>query len=112
MATGCSSFRKVLPLEVKTVEVERKIPAQARPKSVSLNNIYFYVVTDRNFADFKKTFEKENGDLVFYAVSVRDYETLARNMAELKRYMQQQKELIVSYAKAIKKKDKKAQPTK
>ena len=50
------------------------------------------MVTDRNFGDFKKTFEKENGDLVFYAVSVRDYETLALNMAELKRYIQQQKD--------------------
>ena len=112
VATGCSSFRKVLPLEVKTVEVERKIPAQARPKSVSLNDIYFYVVTDRNFADFKKTFEKENGDLVFYAVSVRDYETLALNMAELKRYIQQQKELIIYYEKAIKPKEKKEPPKK
>jgi len=106
IATGCSSFRKVLPLEVKTVEVERKIPTQTRPKSVSLNDIYLYVVTDRNFADFKKKFEKENGDLVFYAISVRDYETLALNMAELKRYIQQQKELIIYYEKAVKPKDK------
>lgn len=112
VATGCSSFRKVLPLEIKTVEVERKIPAQARPKSVSLNNIYFYVVTDRNFGDFKKRFEKENGDLVFYAMSVRDYETLALNMAELKRYIQQQKELIIYYEKAIKPKEKKETPKK
>jgi hypothetical protein len=112
VATGCSSFQKVLPLEVKTIEVERKIPAQARPKSVSLNDIYFYVVTDRNFDTFKKKFEKENGDLVFYAVSVRDYETLALNMAELKRYIQQQQELIVYYEKAIKPKEKKEPPKK
>ena len=112
IATGCSSFRKVLPLEVKTIEVERKIPTQTRPKSVSLNDIYFYVVTDRNFVDFKKKFEKENGDLVFYAVSVRDYETLALNMAELKRYIQQQKELIIYYEKAVKPKEKKKEPPK
>ena len=106
VATGCSSFRKVLPLEVKTIEVERKIPVQARPKSVSLNDIYFYVVTDRNFDTFKKKFEKENGDLVFYAVSVRDYETLALNMAELKRYIQQQKQIIIYYEEAVKPKEK------
>ena len=107
LATGCSSFQKVLPLEVKTIEVERKIPTQTRPKSISLNDIYFYVVTDRNFEEFKQKFEKENGDLVFYAVSVRDYETLALNMAEIKRYIQQQQELIVYYEKAIKPKEKK-----
>ena len=110
LATGCSSFQKVLPLEVKTIEVERKIPTQARPKSISLNDIYFYVVTDRNFEEFKQKFEKENGDLVFYAVSVRDYETLALNMAEIKRYIQQQQELIVYYEKAIEPKEKKEPP--
>ena len=110
LATGCSSFQKVLPLEVKTIEVERKIPTQTRPKSISLNDIYFYVVTDRNFEEFKKKFEKENGDLVFYAVSVRDYETLALNMAEIKRYIQQQQELIVYYEKAIEPKEKVAPP--
>ena len=110
LATGCSSFQKVLPLEVKTIEVERKIPTQTRPKSISLNDIYFYVVTDRNFEEFKKKFEKENGDLVFYAVSVRDYETLALNMAEIKRYIQQQQELIVYYEKAIEPKEKKETP--
>ena len=94
-------------MEVKTIEVERKIPTQTRPKSISLNDIYLYVVTDRNFEEFKKKFEKENGDLVFYAVSVRDYETLALNMAEIKRYIQQQQELIVYYEKAIKPKEKK-----
>ena len=110
LATGCSSFQKVLPLEVKTIEVERKIPTQTRPKSISLNDIYFYVVTDRNFEEFKNKFEKENGDLVFYAVSVRDYETLALNMAEIKRYIQQQQELIVYYEKAIEPKEKKEPP--
>tara|TARA_R100000808_G_C2149721_1_gene158222 strand:+ start:1167 stop:1304 length:138 start_codon:yes stop_codon:yes gene_type:complete len=45
-------------------------------------------------------------------VSVRDYETLALNMAELKRYIQQQKELIIYYEKAIKPKEKKEPPKK
>ena len=68
------------------------------------------MVTDRNFEEFKHRFEKENGDLVFYAVSVRDYETLALNMAEIKRYIQQQQELIVYYEKAIEPKEKKEPP--
>jgi hypothetical protein len=36
----------------------------------------------------------------------RDYETLALNMAELKRFIQQQKQLIVYYEKAVKPKNK------
>ena len=67
-----------------------------------MNDIHFYVVTEGNLGDFQKRFAKENGDLVFYALSVRDYETLALNMAELKRYIQQQKEIIVYYEEAVK----------
>jgi hypothetical protein len=66
-----------------------------------MNDIYFYVVTEENFEEFKTKFVKENGDLVGYVLSVRDYETLALNMAEIKRYIQQQKELIIYYEKAV-----------
>ena len=79
---------------------------------MKMNDIYFYVVTEQNFEEFKKRFTKENGDLVGYVLSVRDYETLALNMAELKRYLLQQKEIIIYYEKAVahkpkEKKDKK-----
>ena len=101
LSSGCSSWKKILPVEIKTVEVERTVPIQNRPSPVKMNDIYFYVVTEQNFEEFKKRFIKENGDLVGYVLSVRDYETLALNMAELKRYLQQQKEIIVYYEKAV-----------
>jgi hypothetical protein len=101
LSSGCTSFKEILPVEIKTVEVERKIPTQNRPRPVALSNIHFYVVTEDTFAAFKKRFTKENGDLLFYALSVRDYETLALNMAELKRFLEQQKQLIVYYEKAV-----------
>ena len=44
---------------------------------------------------------KTNNDYVFYAVSVHDYENLAFNMAELYRYIRQQKEIIIYYEKAV-----------
>ena len=101
LSSGCSSWREVLPVEVKTVEVERKIPTQNRPRPVKLDDVYFYVVSADNFDDFRKRFEKENGDLVFYALSVRDYETIAYNMAELKRFIDQQQQIIVYYEEAV-----------
>ena len=102
LSSGCSSWREVLPVEVKTVEVERKIPTQNSPRPVKLDDIYFYVVSADNFDDFRKRFEKENGDLVFYALSVRDYETIAYNMAELKRFIDQQQQIIIYYEEAVK----------
>jgi len=101
LLSSCTSFKEILPVEIKTVEVERKIPVQNRPRPVSLNKIHFYVVTQDTFAAFKRRFEKENGDLLFYAMSVRDYETLALNMAEIKRFIEQQKQVIVYYEKAV-----------
>ena len=102
LSSGCSYFKNPLKqIEIKTVEVERVIPTQNRPRPISLNDIYFYVVTEQNFEEFKSRFVKENGDLVGYVLSVRDYETLALNMAEIKRYIQQQKEIIIYYEKAV-----------
>ena len=112
LSSGCSTWNPLKTIEIKTVEVDRVIPTQNRPRPVKMNDIYFYVVTEQNFEEFKKRFVKENGDLVGYVLSVRDYETLALNMAELKRYLIQQKEIIVYYEKAVapkskEKKDKK-----
>ena len=112
LSSGCSTWNPLKRIEIKTVEVDRVIPTQNRPRPVKMNDIYFYVVTEQNFEEFKKRFIKENGDLVGYVLSVRDYETLALNMAELKRYLIQQKEIIVYYEKAVtpkpkEKKDKK-----
>ena len=104
--SSCSSWPKLKQIEIKTVQVERIIPTQNRPRPLNMNNIKFYVVTSENFEDFKKRYEKDNGTFLFYALSVRDYETLAINMAEIKRYIEQQKQIIIYYEKAVKPREK------
>ena len=102
LLSSCSSWPKLTQIEVQTVEVERNIPKQNRPRQLDMSSIKWYVVTPENFEEFKKRFTDENGDLVGYVLSVRDYETLALNMAEIKRYIEQQKEIIIYYEEAIK----------
>lgn len=100
--SSCSTWNPLKTIEVKTVEVERNVPLQNRPRQLDLANIHWYVVTEENFAEFKKRFQKENGDpLVAYVISVKDYETLAIDMAEIKRYIDQQKQIIIYYEKAL-----------
>ena len=100
--SSCSSWNPLKTIEIKTVEVERNVPLQNRPRQLDLANIHWYVVTEENFAEFKKRFQKENGDpLVAYVISVKDYETLAIDMAEIKRYIDQQKQIIIYYEKAL-----------
>jgi hypothetical protein len=108
LLSNCSSWPKLKQIEVQTVEVDRVIPTQLRPQPINLHDITWFVVTDQNFKDFKARYTKQNGEFLFYAISVRDYETLALNMAEIKRYIDQQKQLIVYYEKAVAPKPKKA----
>ena len=100
--SSCSSWNPLKTIEIKTVEVERNVPLQNRPRQLDLSDIHWYVVTEENFVEFKKRFQKENGDpLVAYVISVKDYETLAIDMAEIKRYIDQQKQIIIYYEKAL-----------
>ncbi len=53
-----------------------------------------YTYLDRFIDDIKK---KHGGDIVFVAMSVADYELMAYNTQELKRYINQLGEVIVYY---------------
>ena len=95
--TACSLLK---PEEVVVTQVEyvdRVIPVQPRPKPVSLYDIEFYAVTSENLEEFLERFEKDNGDVVFFAISVPDYENIALNMGELRRFIESQTAIIVYY---------------
>ena len=103
LLSSCGFIRKPeKEIVVKTIEVQKIIQVQPQPKPVDMIDVKFYVVTEENFAEFKEKFMKTNNDYVFYAISVHDYENLAFNMAELYRYIRQQKEIIIYYEKAVK----------
>ena len=103
LLSSCGYIRKPeKEIVVKTVEVQKIIPIQPQPKPVDMIDVKFYVVTEENYEEFKEKFMKTNNDYVFYVVSVHDYENLAFNMAELYRYITQQKEIMIYYEKAVK----------
>lgn len=108
--SGCSLLNRQPPepeVVIQTKFVENKIPLQVSPKPVNLNHPKIYVVTEENWDEFIKTYKKDNGqEWVFYAFSVRSYETLALNIAEIRRYMEQQKSIIAYYEGAIERKPK------
>ena len=96
--TACSLFSKPEKVVVTQIEyVERTIPLQPRPTPVSLYDLDFYAVTEENLDEFLERFEKENGDIVFFAISVPDYENISLNMGELRRFIEQQKSIILYY---------------
>jgi hypothetical protein len=63
------------------------------------------VVSKENYNEFVKEFEAKNGADAYIAISVKDYENLSLNFAELRRYIEQQKQIIVYYENAVKPED-------
>jgi hypothetical protein len=68
---------------------------------MNLHRVKFYAVTPENMEEFITRFEEESGTTVFFAMSVPDYENMSMNVAELRRYINQQKALIVYYEESI-----------
>ena len=79
----------------------------ARPKPLQLNDTRVFVVTKDNYEEFVKDFKEVYGELAYVALSMKDYENLAINIAEIRRYLNQQKEIIIYYEKAVKPKEEK-----
>tara|TARA_R100000935_G_scaffold40503_1_gene62021 strand:+ start:658 stop:894 length:237 start_codon:yes stop_codon:yes gene_type:complete len=69
------------------------------PREIDLKEPYWYVVSDKNIDEFLARVEKEHGQVVFVAMSVPDYELMAYNMQELKRYINELKQVVVYYKK-------------
>ena len=101
--TGCSLINKTPEPEIKVVtKIEKtQVPIVSRPKPVQLVDTRIYVVNKDNYEEFVKEFTEANGELVYIALSVKDYENLALNVAELRRYLNQQTEIIVYYETAV-----------
>jgi hypothetical protein len=99
LTSGCASVEPQVVL--KTDYVVKDIPIQPRPKPLNLHRVKWYAVTPENMEEFLQRFEEESGINVFFAVSVPDYENMSLNVAELRRYINQQKALIIYYEESI-----------
>lgn len=107
LSSGCSLINRQPEPEIITVTkvVTPVIPIVERPKQLDMSDVDWYVVTERNMDEFLEKFEKDNGDIVFMAISVRGYENISLNLADLRRYILQQKEIIVYYEDSVKPKE-------
>jgi hypothetical protein len=99
--SGCSSLMPEPEVKVVTQVQKSVIPTVARPKAVQLTDTRVFVVTKDNYDEFVKEFTEIYGELAFVALSMKDYENLALNIADIKRYLQQQTKIIVYYENAV-----------
>ena len=103
MACSCSLFPSKQSVEIVTKPLERQIAQPIMPREIDLKEPYWYVVSDKNLEEFLARVEKDQGQIVFVAMSIPDYELMSYNMQELKRYINEMQEIIVYYRKVTQK---------
>ena len=84
-----------------TEYIERTIPTQPRPSPVDMPNVDWYVVNADNIDEFLGRIESDVGEVVFIAITPKGYENLALGIADLRRYILQQNEIIVYYEQQV-----------
>lgn len=78
----------------------------SRPKPVQLSDTRVRVINEQNLEQFIKEFKEQYGEVAIVVLSMRDYENLALNIADIRRYINQQKEIIIYYERAVAPQDK------
>jgi hypothetical protein len=77
--------------------MERQIVQPVMPREIDLKEVRWLTITPENFQEQFKVIEEQEGELVFLAMTVPDYEVMAYNMQELKRYITELKDVVVYY---------------
>ena len=100
--TGCVG--RAPETEIKTVvKIEKTtVPVVSRPKPLQLVDTRVRVVTSDTLEEFLADYREQYGQVAFVVLSMKDYENLALNIADIRRYINQQTEIIVYYEEAVK----------
>ena len=96
MACSCS----LLPtreIQVTAKPLERKIVQPILPREIDLRELQWLTVTPDNWEEQLAKIEEQEGELVFLALTIPDYEVMSYNMQEIKRYITELKDVVVYY---------------
>jgi len=106
LSSGCSVLPKVdftppEPVKVITEEVKIDIYQPPLPQEIALENVKFFIINKNNYEQkVKEVEELLGGDFAVFALTPTGYEAMAYNLQELRRFIRQQKEIILYYRKA------------
>ena len=67
------------------------------PREIDLKEVMWLTITPEIFEEQFALIENQEGELVFLAMTVPDYEVMAYNMQEIKRYITELKDVVVYY---------------
>ena len=96
MGSSCSLI-PTKQIEVVAKPMERQIVQPIMPREIDLKEVMWLTITPENFQEQFAVIEAQEGELVFLAMTIPDYEVMAYNMQELKRYITELKDVVVYY---------------
>lgn len=89
------------PVKVVTEQVPLTIYQPPMPQEIQLEDVRWFVITEENLESQITELEKLQGNnFVVFAITPQDYENMAYNLQELRRFVREQKEIILYYKKA------------
>lgn len=106
LSSGCSSiptldFTPPPPVKVITEEIPIEIYQPPLPQQIQLQDVTWFVITKDNWEEsVAKVEELLGGDFVVFGITPLDYESMAYNLQEMRRFIRQQKEIILYYREA------------
>lgn len=95
--------------EIVTVEkvIVPTIAVAQKPKGIDMLNVKVTVITEKNLPEVIKKVKAGMGEFVMYGLDPQSFKNLALNFEQIKRYIEQQNEIILYYEKAVKPKEEK-----
>lgn len=106
--SGCSLlgpkapvYQPLPPVKVITETVQLEIYQPPLPPEIQLDDVKFFVLTEGNLEEKIKEIKDYTGsEFVIFGLTPQSYENMAYNLQEIRRYMRQQKEIILYYREA------------
>lgn len=83
------------------------IAVAQKPKGIDMLNVKVTVITEKNLPEVIKKVKAGMGEFVMYGLDPQSFKNLALNFEQIKRYIEQQNEIILYYEKAVKPKEEK-----
>ena len=89
--------------EIVTVEtiVKPTITLAQRPRPVEFDELKVKVITEANVQEVIQEMKTNQGQFLVYALDPVTFKNLAIGIEEIKRYIEQQNDIIIYYEKAI-----------
>ena len=100
LLSSCSSKPEKEIVTVETI-VKPTIAIAQRPRPVEFDELKVKVITEGNVQEVIQEMKTNQGQFLVYALDPVTFKNLAIGIEEIKRYIEQQNDIIVYYEKAV-----------